>query len=68
MVSGRNGPISNVLLLADKDNETAKELVPAHPPQEAELTAQGITSKRKIVTMDRAQASSLNVGLLYLTN
>jgi len=59
MVSGRNGPISNVLLFADKDNETAKELVPTHPPKEAELTAQGITSKRKIATMDRAQASFL---------
>jgi len=68
MVSGRNGPIFNVLLLADKDSETAKELVPTHPHPEAECTAQGITSKRKIVIMDRAQASSLNVGLHYLSD
>ena len=63
MASGRNGPISNALLLADKENETAKELAPTHPPQEAECTAQGITSKRWIVTMNRAQVSSLNVSL-----
>ena len=63
MVSGHNGPISNVLFLAGKVNETAKELVPAHPPQEAELTAQEITSKRYIVIMDRAQARCLNVCL-----
>ena len=68
MANGRNGPISNALLLADKDNETAKELAPTLPHQEGECTAQGMTSKRKIVIMDRAQASSLNVGLHYLTN
>ena len=67
MVSGRNGPLSNVLLLADKDNKTANELVPTHPPQEAGSTAQGVTSKRYIVTMDRAQVSCLNVGLHHLT-
>ena len=68
MANGHNGPISNALLLADKDNETAKELAPTLPHQEGECTAQGMTSKRKIVIMDRAQASSLNVGLPYLAN
>ena len=68
MANGRNGHISNVLLLADKDNEIAKELVPTHPHPEAECTAQGTTSKRKIVIMDHAQASSLNVVVHYLTN
>ena len=58
MANGRNGPISNAPLLADWDNETVKELVPTHPHQEAECTAQGITSKRKTVIMDRAQVSS----------
>ena len=68
MANGRNGHISNAPLLADKDNETAKELVPTHPHQEAECTAQGITSKRKIVIMDYAQASFLNVAVHYLAN
>ena len=67
MVSGRNGPISNVLFLADKVNETANELVPSHPHQEEECIAQGITSKRYIVTTDRAQASCLNVCLSYFS-
>lgn len=67
MANGHNGPIFNVLFLADKVNETANELVPTHPHQEVECTAQGITSKRYIVTMGRAQASSLNIGLHYLT-
>ena len=62
MANGRNGPISNAPLLADWDNETAKELAPTHPHQEAECTAQGITSKRYIVTMDRVQASLINDG------
>ena len=57
MANGHNGPTSNALLLADWDNETVKELVPTHPLQEAECTAQGITLKRKTVIMDRAQAS-----------
>ena len=68
MANGRNGHISNALLLADKDNETAKELVPTHLHPEAECTAQGITSKRKIVIMDHAQASFLNVAVHYLAS
>ena len=62
MANGHNGHIFNVLFLADKDNETANELVPIHPHREAECTAQGITSKRYIVTMDRVQASLINDG------
>ena len=63
MANGLNGPIFIVLFLAEKDNETAKELVATHPHQEVERTAQGITSKRYIVTMGLAQASLINVGL-----
>ena len=65
MANGRNGPISNAPLLADWDNETAKELAPTHPHQEAECTAQGITSKRKIVITDRAQVSSNRQSYIY---
>lgn len=32
MVNGHNGLISRALSLADKENETAHELVPAHAP------------------------------------
>ena len=46
MVIGRNGLISNVRLLAEKATKTVNEPVPTHPPQEAEITVQGITSKR----------------------
>ena len=44
--NGRNGLTSNVLLLAEKENKTANEPVPTHPPQEAEISAQGFSSKR----------------------
>ena len=46
MVNGRTGPISRVLFLADMENETARVLVPTHPPREAEKIAQGLASKR----------------------
>ena len=46
MVNGRNGLISNVRLLAEKETKTANEPVPTHHPQEADFTAQGITLKR----------------------
>ena len=46
MANGRNGLTSNVLLLAEKENKTANEHVPTHPPQEAEISAQGFSSKR----------------------
>ena len=67
MANGRNGHIFNVLFLADKDNETANELVPTHPHQEVECTAQGNTSKRYIVTMVLAQVSLINVNLHNIT-
>ena len=46
MVNGRTGPISRVLFLADKENETARVLVPTHPPRGAEKIAQGLAWKR----------------------
>ena len=67
MANGHNGPIFSVLFIADKDSETANELVPIHPHQEAECTAQGITSKRYFVTMGLAQASLINVNLHNIT-
>ena len=67
MANGRNGHIFNVLFLADKDDETANELVPTHPHQEAECTAQEIISKRYIVTMGLAQASLISVDLHIIT-
>jgi len=46
MVNGRTGPISRVLFLVDRENETAPELVPTHPLRGAEKIAQGLASKR----------------------
>ena len=45
MVNGRIGPIFHVVLLAEKVNETAHELAPAHPPWEVEKIAQELALK-----------------------